>query len=129
MAIDPICGMQVDEKTARSATRDGETFYFCCESCRQKFLARQADVQTERLMAAGAPAQRPAIGPTLPVLKASSSPPVPKSEGGDYICPMCPEVSSSRPGPCPQCGMPLERRSVAPTSRKTIYTCPMHPEV
>jgi Cu+-exporting ATPase len=30
--------MQVDEATARSATRGGEIFYFCCESCRRKFL-------------------------------------------------------------------------------------------
>jgi Cu+-exporting ATPase len=30
--------MQVDEATARSAMRDGETFYFCCENCRRKFL-------------------------------------------------------------------------------------------
>ena len=30
--------MQVDEATARSATRDGEAFYFCGESCRRKFL-------------------------------------------------------------------------------------------
>ena len=30
--------MQVDEATARSATRDGETFYFCGEHCRSKFL-------------------------------------------------------------------------------------------
>jgi Cu+-exporting ATPase len=30
--------MQVDEATARSATRDGETFYFCGEHCRRKFL-------------------------------------------------------------------------------------------
>ncbi|MBW2495092.1 MAG: heavy metal translocating P-type ATPase [Deltaproteobacteria bacterium] len=30
--------MQVDEATARSATRDGEIFYFCCENCRRKFL-------------------------------------------------------------------------------------------
>ena len=38
IATDPICQMQVDEATARSATRDGETFYFCGEHCRQKFL-------------------------------------------------------------------------------------------
>ena len=30
--------MQVDEATARSAVRDGETFYFCGEHCRRKFL-------------------------------------------------------------------------------------------
>ncbi len=38
IATDPICQMQVDEATARSATRDGETFYFCGEPCRRKFL-------------------------------------------------------------------------------------------
>ncbi len=33
---DPICGMTVDEKTARRAERDGKTFYFCSlsASCR-----------------------------------------------------------------------------------------------
>jgi len=36
MAIDPICGMNVDEATARSAERDGKTVYFCSEHCRQK---------------------------------------------------------------------------------------------
>lgn len=39
MAIDPFCGMNVDEATARSAERDEQTFYFCGEHCRQKFIA------------------------------------------------------------------------------------------
>jgi YHS domain-containing protein len=34
MAKDPICGMTVDEKTARSAVRDGVTYYFCADCCR-----------------------------------------------------------------------------------------------
>lgn len=38
MAIDPLCGMTVDEKTALSAVRSGETSYFCSEFCRRKFL-------------------------------------------------------------------------------------------
>ena len=38
MAIDPICGMTVDERTGIRAQKDGETYYFCCESCRRKFL-------------------------------------------------------------------------------------------
>ena len=37
MATDPICGMTVDEKTARSAVRDGVTFFFCSEGCLRKF--------------------------------------------------------------------------------------------
>lgn len=41
MAIDPICGMTVDEATARSGERDGKTFFFCSEHCRQKFLGKE----------------------------------------------------------------------------------------
>ena len=37
IAKDPICGMTVDEKTARSAVRDGITSYFCCDGCKIKF--------------------------------------------------------------------------------------------
>ncbi|MFO0902083.1 MAG: heavy metal translocating P-type ATPase [Pirellulales bacterium] len=38
MAIDPICGMTVDERTGIRAEKDGQTFYFCCDACRRKFL-------------------------------------------------------------------------------------------
>ena len=39
---DPICGMTVDQATALHAERDGKTFYFCCDHCRQKFLSTPA---------------------------------------------------------------------------------------
>ena len=39
---DPICGMTVDEATALHADRDGKTFYFCSDHCRQKFLSASA---------------------------------------------------------------------------------------
>ena len=40
MAVDPICGMEVDPTTARwTAERDGDTFYFCAPGCRKAFLA------------------------------------------------------------------------------------------
>ena len=39
---DPICGMTVDEATALRAERDGKTFYFCSDHCRQKFLSTPA---------------------------------------------------------------------------------------
>src|SRR5512136_667635 len=38
MPLDPICGMQVESSSTLRAERDGETFYFCCEGCREKFL-------------------------------------------------------------------------------------------
>jgi len=54
----------------------------------------------------------------------SSSP----SAGGNYYCPMHPEVTSDKPGSCPKCGMDLVK---APELivKKVEYTCPMHPEI
>jgi Cu+-exporting ATPase len=45
MAIDPICGMEVDEKTALSAEYEGQTYYFCSPGCRKKFLADRGVVE------------------------------------------------------------------------------------
>ena len=38
-AIDPVCEMVVDPKTARSADVRGKSYYFCSEGCRTKFVA------------------------------------------------------------------------------------------
>lgn len=113
MAIDPICGMTVDEAKARNAERDGQKFYFCSEHCRQKFLAvghqdepKQDHTQHEHHKAA----------PTKP-------------SSGKYICPMCKGVESDKPGNCPKCGMALELARPSAQEHKIIYTCPMHPEI
>lgn len=38
MAIDPICLMEIDEKNAPAkSVHNGQTFYFCDESCKKKF--------------------------------------------------------------------------------------------
>jgi xanthine dehydrogenase accessory factor len=38
-ATDPICGMSVDIATARyRSEREGQTYYFCCAGCQEKFL-------------------------------------------------------------------------------------------
>lgn len=39
MAIDPVCGMQVDEKSA-AATYEykGKTYYFCAPGCKEDFV-------------------------------------------------------------------------------------------
>ena len=42
---DPVCGMIVAKATALQAEREGQTFYFCSDHCRQKFLTASADVQ------------------------------------------------------------------------------------
>ena len=38
MAIDPVCGMMVDEKTAAAtASHQGQTYYFCSTGCKAAF--------------------------------------------------------------------------------------------
>src|SRR5262245_37594185 len=37
MAVDPICGMKVDEKSALKLVRDGQEHFFCSEHCRGKY--------------------------------------------------------------------------------------------
>lgn len=38
MAIDPVCKMTVDEKTAKQKTEyKGKTYYFCAPSCKATF--------------------------------------------------------------------------------------------
>ena len=44
---DPICGMTVDAATAIHADREGKTFYFCSEHCRQKFVSQTAGAAPE----------------------------------------------------------------------------------
>ena len=40
MATDPVCGMNIDEKTAAAkATHQGKTYYFCSEACKNEFTA------------------------------------------------------------------------------------------
>ena len=44
---DPVCGMPVDEADLQ-AEREGKTFYFCSDHCRQKFLSAPKDQTQEQ---------------------------------------------------------------------------------
>lgn len=38
MAIDPVCNMMVDEKTAPAKSEyKGQTYYFCAPGCKRQF--------------------------------------------------------------------------------------------
>jgi YHS domain-containing protein len=44
MAKDPVCGMMVDEKTAKLKSEyNGKTYYFCAASCKATFDKKPAD--------------------------------------------------------------------------------------
>ncbi|MEQ1771402.1 MAG: YHS domain-containing protein [Devosia sp.] len=106
---DPVCGMMVDPATAVSTEHDGKTYHFCCDGCRDSFVAApdkylnaKPFVLPPRPMAHGhdhahhhhAPAAAPAPA-TVPA-------------GTQWTCPMHPEVLRDGPGDCPLCGMALE---------------------
>ena len=107
MAIDPICGMTVDEATARSAERNGQTVYFCSEHCRQKFLGSESKEKPHS-------AHDHKGQDHTPASKRQSS--------AKYFCPMCKGVESDQPGSCPKCGMALEPARPAAQKQKVIYT-------
>jgi Cu+-exporting ATPase len=71
VAIDPICGMTVDEGKAISAEKDGKKTFFCCEACRRKFLGLPPLPAPSRSsnayfcpMCEGVESDRPGICPT-----------------------------------------------------------------
>lgn len=41
-AVDPICGMTVEKATALKSERDGQTYYFCSQTCLHSFESQPA---------------------------------------------------------------------------------------
>ncbi|MBD2456346.1 YHS domain-containing protein [Nostoc sp. FACHB-87] len=41
-AVDPICGMTVEKATALKSERDGQTYYFCSQTCLHTFKSQPA---------------------------------------------------------------------------------------
>ena len=150
MAIDPICGMTVDDASALSTERDGQTKYFCSDDCRQKFLSEKAAAKTEEISGDDSDSFSPVPDTDKPAPTKGGSP----AAKPIYTCPMHPEVEQNQPGACPKCGMALELKPGTESTghaenaakpeevpceacefhppaagSKPVYTCPMHPEV
>jgi len=131
--------MTVDPANAKAQVEHGgSTYYFCCAGCAKKFEAapeQYLKTTAHGLITLGGISQHshasegshseqhaPLVGTSgvrqdqsLELVRA-------------YVCPMCPDVRESKPGPCPNCGMSLEPENPLPL-KKTEYTCPMHPEI
>src|SRR5215469_8422383 len=108
MAKDPVCGMLVAEERAEWSTeRDGEEWFFCCQSCLKKFEDDPGRYD----------GSSPAIDHGLVSIEpANTKHVVPQSTPigtkNLYTCPMHPEILRDGPGSCPICGMALEPREV-----------------
>ncbi|MBC19622.1 MAG: copper-translocating P-type ATPase [Planctomycetaceae bacterium] len=94
MAIDPICGMEVDEAKGISAEQGGEWFYFCSPHCREKFLAPSSNSGATKAQIASDQAKHSADDTAI------------------YTCPMHPEIEQAGAGSCPICGMDLEPKGI-----------------
>jgi Cu+-exporting ATPase len=89
--LDPVCGMTISPDAAVGhVTHQGETYYFCNESCLEQFRN-----DPERFL--NADAARPRAMPA----------------GTEWTCPMHPEIVRGGPGSCPICGMALEPRTIS----------------
>jgi P-type Cu+ transporter len=112
MAKDPVCGMTVDPKSTKwNAEHNGETFFFCCQGCRDTFTAAPEKYTANALPTAAAHqhGHEHHHHGDRPAPKAEDVP-----EGTIYTCPMHPEIRQVGPGSCPICGMALE--PVMPTA-------------
>lgn len=86
-ARDPVCGMTVQIRPeARQTEYGGETFYFCSDGCKTKFVGDPF------FYVSGNAAKRGKVA----------------KAGVQYTCPMHPEIIRDEPGDCPLCGMALE---------------------
>ena len=80
----PVSGETMVKSQAKAtAVYEGKTYYFCCESCREKFLK----------------------GPKAYLEKKADTKEI-------YTCSMHPDVQSDKPGKCPKCGMNLEKKAM-----------------
>ena len=93
-ALDPVCGMTVDMRTAITHAHAGDSYYFCSAGCRARFAADPA-----KYLAPAAPAAAAVAAETGATV---------------WTCPMHPEIRRDAPGDCPICGMALE--PLAPTA-------------
>ncbi len=120
---DPVCGMTVDVSRAKAThVHTGKAYYFCCTSCKDKFIAEPAKylapkspigiapLSAERVQIAP-PATPAASSPKVKSLTAPNAARVPGSN--EYTCPMDPDIRQPGPGDCPKCGMALEPRTAS----------------
>ena len=128
MALDPVCGMNVEpDEAAAKVDYEGNRYYFCSENCAQSFRAEPGRYVSHSV-ASRHSAPHPVSWQTPSRESAHRSASPESVRARQYTCPMHPEVIQAGPGSCPKCGMALVPTTpVAPPVAE--YTCPMHPEV
>jgi Cu+-exporting ATPase len=132
---DPVCAMTVDPATAKHvATHESHDYAFCCNGCREKFVADPSAYLTATDPVCGMSVERASAehiashaGQRFFFCSArceqrftddpdafldGTTVPETMPEGTLYTCPMDPEIVQEGPGDCPICGMALEPMGV-----------------
>jgi Cu+-exporting ATPase len=108
--------MNVDAaKAAAQVQHGGESYFFCCKSCAQKFSENPAQyLNPPAARAPNSTVLLSSIAPNIPPAPAPS-PRLPATQKQiRYTCPMHPEIIQLGPGSCPKCGMALEPMDIVP---------------
>ena len=128
-ARDPVCGMAVDPATAKhTAEYAGTTYYFCCNGCREKFVADPARFLAAKTtsVAAKAETRDPVCGMKVDPATAKNTAEY-AGEKHFFCSSKCREKFVAEPARY------LKPKSVAPMPKPApagaIYTCPMHPQI
>ncbi len=122
-AIDPVCEMVVDPRTARSAEVRGKTYYFCSEGCRTKFVA-DPDKYLNRTPFV-LPPRKAAIAPI------AAPAPHTHADGTDCACETDGEGAGHDHAGHDHAHHHVTAAAVAaaPVPAVTKWTCPMHPQI
>ena len=96
---DVVCGMEVEPQSKFRTKVDAEAFFFCSESCLNKFQKNPDEYMYH---------EQSDCDVSFKVERNNNT----KVSNVQYTCPMHPEVIRDEPGACPKCGMALEAMGV-----------------
>jgi P-type Cu+ transporter len=106
-AIDPVCGMKVDPRSAAGThEHHGVKHYFCSTHCLAQFKSDPAKYLKK---SAPGPVHETPAERSGGICGVHGSSPIGTrgAQDAQYTCPMHPEIVQIGPGSCPKCGMAL----------------------
>ena len=107
---DPVCGMTVKADTTHRLMHAGREVLFCSAGCKTRFAADPAKylVADSKTPGTGTPAGRQGHEHARQARGEAPKHAAVAAAGGQWTCPMHPEIVRDGPGSCPICGMALE---------------------
>ncbi len=134
-AVDPVCGMAVDPRTAKhQAVHQGQPYFFCCSGCKAKFEAdpgRYLKNDDKRAPCCGSASEKEENAVTDPVCGMTVNPHTAKYradyEGRPYY--FCRAGCKVKFQTDPKRHLEPDASAAPPVPEGAIYTCPMDPQI